>query len=431
VSMLAGPTPAVGPLHRAVRRRMPQYRCSGVVVSGENAEGPVGVRPPMTPEQGGQPTGRGDGSTPVDHFPEGRRGSPDRRQVTRRAMLGSVLPIAAAGLAELRVGAWRVPLHPSVAHEVDGTVLDQATTAPTHHIAASGARTRAGADTGTLVSQRALVQRRFAFFSDPDPRSIEDIASVGVGGVGIGPYFVMRTSLDSSCGTLSNASEESIVAQMIYSRSLGLHVILKPMVDAQSYPRGGGWRADIAPTDPGVWFEDYHRRAIAPFLPYADEVVLYTEITGLAEKYPDQWLLLIAKMRAAGFQGGVISDSDLSTTTTPWFPALTWLGGSFYPTIDLSSDAAALRSWQAVAGQMAEASRITGLPIYMAELGPGGGGSVDLPRWITSMGEVLGPLPFWAGFLWWRWPQEPREPLPEASQAAFRAVAARWATTVP
>jgi hypothetical protein len=277
----------------------------------------------------------------------------------------------------------------------------------------------------------AAVTRQFGFFSDPDPRSLAQIASTGVGGVSMGPYFAMDTSTDRTCGALVNGSPSSIAGQMAHAKSLGLRVTLKPMVDAHVYPGGGGWRAYIDPSDPHAWLEDYFTRALQPYLPVADTLVIYTELMLLSATYPLLWSSLTAKVRAAGFTGPISSDADITPTTTPWYRSLNWLGGSFYPGVDTSSEAAAARSWGAVAAQMAQSHQATGLPVYMAEVGAFNVTDAELVRFVTTMGDVLGPLPFWAGFSWWRWSQDPSKTMSAGCLAAFRSVAASWRSSQP
>jgi hypothetical protein len=296
--------------------------------------------------------------------------------------------------------------------------------------ASSALRTTAGSTASPAPQAKPRATRRprqFGFFSDPNPATIVQIAGTGVGGVSMGPYFRMTTSIDPTCGPVVNGGPATIMAQMDYARRLGLHVTLKPMVDALAYPRRGEWRANIDPSDPSAWFEDYFERGIRPYLPHADSLIVYTETTTLSAKYPTLWVLLVAKVRAAGFHGPISSDSDLSTTTTPWYPTLDWFGGSFYPAIDTSTDGTARRDWSAIATQVTQAHQNTSLPIFMAEVGVFGLDDARLIRWVSAMFEVLGPLPFWAGFSWWRWSQDPAEAMSGTCQAAFRSLATAWA----
>jgi hypothetical protein len=270
--------------------------------------------------------------------------------------------------------------------------------------------------------------REFGFFSDPDPRTILQVAQSGIGGISMGPYFKQATSVDSSLGTPAGPAQE-VIEGMQYARRLGLRVMLKPMVDAGSYPNGGGWRLYLDPADPAAWFSDYYDRAVAPYLPFADGLVIYTEIGLLSRKYPDRWRDMVARARASGFSGPISSDAnngDISVDTTPWYDRLDYLGGSFYPAIDTTTEQTARRDWNAVARSMATAYQETGLPVFMAELVFWAGSDAQLVRFLTTMGEVLGPLPFWAGFSWWRWPQDPAQEFHPTVQRAYASVARAW-----
>lgn len=268
--------------------------------------------------------------------------------------------------------------------------------------------------------------RQFGFFSDPDPRTVAQIAAAGLRGVSMGPYFIQDSSVDPTLGTLNLGSPQPYIAEMQHARALGLKVTLKPMVDARSYPNGGGWRGHLDPSDPAAWFGDYWQRAIEPYLEWVDTIVVYTELTTVSAKYPDAWRALVAQIRARGFRGPIVSDSDVSLTTTPWYRSLDWLGGSFYPSIDVTSDAAAGASWAAVASQMADAHRLSGMPIFMAEVDVAGLTEVEHVRWIQTMGDVLGPEPWWAGFSYWRWSQDPGNIFPASVLAAFAELARIW-----
>jgi hypothetical protein len=264
--------------------------------------------------------------------------------------------------------------------------------------------------------------RQFGFFSDPDPTVVGEIAQTGVGGVTMGPYFLQDRPGSGDLGFQANASTATILGAMRQARARGLAVTLKPMVDPMQHP-DGDWRASIDPVDSRSWFADYFERALLPYLPFANTLILYTELTTVSAQYPEEWLSLIGDVRQAGFTGPISSDSDLEPATTPWYQGLDWLGGSFYPTIDMTTDTTASRDWLAVAAQITEAHETTGLPVFMAELGaPGVTDEAQLARWLTIMGETLSPLPYWAGLSWWRWPQDGTRALPpEAERALLQA----------
>jgi hypothetical protein len=106
---------------------------------------------------------------------------------------------------------------------------------------------------------------------------------------------------------------------------------------------------------------------------------------------------------------------------------LTWIGGSFYPNVDTTTNETARRSWEQVAAQITDTYNATGHPVFMAEVGAGGMSDAQMTRWVTTMFEVLGPLSSWAGFSWWRWAQNPATPMSLPVQAAFAKLAKQWA----
>jgi hypothetical protein len=266
-------------------------------------------------------------------------------------------------------------------------------------------------------------RRQFGFFSDADLRTVEQIAVSGIGGISMGPYFAQPASTDSSLGQLMAPGPRLYLDAIASAHRQGLRVTLKPMVDARSYPTGGGWRAYLDPADPSAWFADYWRRAIQPYLGSIDSLIVHTELNTVSQKYPDHWRQLVSLIRAEGFTGPISSDADISITTTPWYAALDWLGGSFYPSIDLSTDQSATRDWELVGQQMSAAHTACGLPIFMAEVGVARLAEAQQIRWLETMGQVLGPMSCWAGFSYWRWSQDPRTAFTDAVQATFRALA--------
>lgn len=276
--------------------------------------------------------------------------------------------------------------------------------------------------------------RQFAFFTDPNPSLVDQVAATGLGGVAMGPYFIQKSSVDSSLGALNLGAPAPYLDAMRQANRLGMRVTLKPIIDASvfpNHPAAGATRAFLDPGDPAAWFADYWNRALQPYLEWSDIVVITTETTTASSKYPAMWRDLVSKIRTAGFRGPIVTDgesSDLTVTTTPWYDTVTWLGASFYPTIDVSSDASAVRDWQVVAQRMADAHTRTGLPIYMSEVGVFGLSETDQIRWIDAMAQVLGPLPWWRGFVYWRWTQDPVRPMSASIQAALKQVATRWAS---
>jgi glycosyl hydrolase family 113 len=342
--------------------------------------------------------------------------TPVTRQHARRAVLAAAAGIPAAWALRQISRSW------VLGEPAAGAGATTAETA--RHTAPVPART-------VPLAPGRLAGRQFGFFSDPDPRSLEAIAGTGVGGVSMGPYFVVASPAASIIGAPVNADPSTIITQMQFARANGLRVTLKPMIDARTYPPRAGGRPALDPVDADAWFAGYWQDALQPYLPWADSLVVYTELNTISAGYPDRWATLVRQVRSSGFLGPIASDADVSTTTTPWYRQLDWLGGSFYPVIDVSSDAAAVRSWRSVATQMSVAHTASGLPIFMAEVGAAPMGEAGLVRWIESMGEVLAPLPWWAGFSYWRWPQLPGDSLSPAVQQAFRRVASNTVTNHP
>lgn len=272
-----------------------------------------------------------------------------------------------------------------------------------------------------VVPPVARVLRTFGMFADPDPAAVDQICATGLG-LSIGPYFVQRTASDDNLGDLNLGSPRPYIEQMRRARALGMRTTLKPMVDVARSEVGAGWRGTVDPPAVSSWFTDYWQRGIEPYLEWSDSLIVQTELTKASSAHPQEWSELVVRIRDAGFVGPVISDADLTVDTTPWFGVLDWLGGSFYPSIDVRDDTSALRDWAVVNDQIVEASRRTGLPVFMSEVGAPSLSDVELIRWLKTMLAVLGPNPNWAGFSYWRWPQDPRNTFSRAVLETFAGV---------
>ena len=265
--------------------------------------------------------------------------------------------------------------------------------------------------------------RQLGFFVDPATVELAAIERTGLLDVSMGPYFAMGTAVDPTLGDLRNGTVQAITAAMGYAKGIGLRVTLKPIVDAYTYPPGSsGWRNNVLPADPTAWMVDYWNRAIAPYLPFADTVVVSTELDLFHVTFPSHWAYLVEKIRRHSLFHGPISSGGLPG---PWQADLDWVGGSYYPTIDTTTVTTAAASWQSYADQMSALSAAWGgQGVYCSELGlpP----DAALPNWVDGLRATVGKLPFWRGAAIWRWAQNASTggQLTPAEQAAISRLAA-------
>ncbi|MCL2394072.1 MAG: hypothetical protein FWC87_05215 [Acidimicrobiaceae bacterium] len=251
--------------------------------------------------------------------------------------------------------------------------------------------------------------RLVGWFADAVPSYIDGIAAVGANSVALGPYYVMKNWNDSDIGkTARDAAAFISTAQ--YARSLGLQVVWKPIIDCDSYvgdPYDTGFRTGILPANMELWMQDYIAKCWEPFVELMDVAAVHTELSTISSLYGESFIELIAWLRSAGFSGPVTTSADFTPIDCPYWACLDWIGGDAYPTIRTDTMANAVEDWTALAQQAAVAHAQTGCGIYFGELAANAGVTLNPAQIQTiyaSFWEVFGPLDWWTGLSYWRWP---------------------------
>ena len=126
------------------------------------------------------------------------------------------------------------------------------------------------------------------------------LAATGAGWSGLlATWYMERPDSNEIRPLADRSNDDAAVRQAIQElHALGLKVALKPHVDVED----GTWRAQIAPTDPGLWWQSY-----ADFLDHyttiavetrAEMLVIGTELASMSGASDDaRWALLIDRVR--------------------------------------------------------------------------------------------------------------------------------------
>jgi hypothetical protein len=260
-----------------------------------------------------------------------------------------------------------------------------------------------------------MATRYVGWFSDPTVASVTAIAKSGANSVSLGPYCIMTKWNDAKLGWV-NASVAQYTHVIKQARALGLKVILKPMVDCDSYrgdPVSIGFRAALNPSNIASWMQDYWTKCFQPYLSLVDVVAVHTELATISFLYPNSFLELIQEIRMAGFSGPITTSQDFDPLGCPYWTALDWIGGDAYPTIRPDTLTHAVADWSVVAQQAAVVHAQTGCNVAFGELCPNYGTTLtDTQTALVyeAFWEVFGPLDYWTGAVAWRWPQDSSTP---------------------
>jgi hypothetical protein len=267
-------------------------------------------------------------------------------------------------------------------------------------------------------------------FSDQQLRALQ---ATGTRAVEIVVTWYMDDKTGTGVGPDDQATptDASILHAMQTARSLGMTVVLKPHVDL----RDGTFRGKIAPSDVNGWFTSYlgmtQRYADIARNGGASAYVVATELTSVAEKYPDRWRAIIAEARKR-FGGTIVYAANWidEAEKIAFWDAVDVIGIDAYmpldtgnpnPTVDQLIDA-----WQPYVKRISALHDKVGKPVVFTELGyqsrlntatkPSGGAvgaadEVPQARAYDAAFRVWSvDKPWFDGIYWWVWPAEPDQP---------------------
>jgi hypothetical protein len=247
-------------------------------------------------------------------------------------------------------------------------------------------------------------------------------------------YMESRTASAILPDSQRTPTDDAVRLAIDEMHAAGLEVMLKPHVD----PLDGAWRGDIAPGDPGAWFQSYgafleHYAAIAREKD-VELLCIGTELVTMSDvRYAGAWSSLIARVRATypgrlTYAANANSPGDELTSVSFW-SQLDVIGLDVYtPLTDKTSPTRA----ELVAGwrrnrdghDMVAAYRnlqaAYGMPLVFTEIGYRSADGTNRAPWdwqaplgpdpaeqadcYEAMYEVFGAEGAWMkGPFWWSW----------------------------
>jgi hypothetical protein len=171
------------------------------------------------------------------------------------------------------------------------------------------------------------------------------LAATGAGWMGLLTTWYMPTRSSSTIARDPDRSNDDDVVRRAIdeAHALGLKVMLKPHVDVKD----GTWRAQIAPSDTGAWFDSYaafieHHAAIAAEKNVAMLCVGTELISMTRSPYAGDWARVIARVRGryAGtlvYAANANDAADEFTSASLW-PLVDVLGLDVYTPLTAKTD---------------------------------------------------------------------------------------------
>jgi hypothetical protein len=205
---------------------------------------------------------------------------------------------------------------------------------------------------------------------------LEHLATLGVNSVGLAfPLYQSNwTASDVHADPTQTLTVANATAFTTEAHRRGFTVMLRPLLDEQSFHPDGKWRGLIQPSDPDGWFKTY-AAALDPYvrLATAQHVEVFdvgTEFSSLQSDGP-RWSRLIASVRRT-YRGQVTYSANWQDPVPAFAKALDFLGvDAFYP-LGTSSTATAdalVTAWQPWLADIRRAAASTGKAVVITELG--------------------------------------------------------------
>lgn len=265
-----------------------------------------------------------------------------------------------------------------------------------------------------------------AYLSDESDESLRRMAVAGVEWVAICFWWFQDDIFSTRIyprPDLYTASNESIIHAIQAAHSLGLKVMLKPMVDTV----GLSWRGLIPPS--AAWFESYSG-FINSYAELAEEtgVELYCvgcefDLTDISES---DWRGIVSGVRSRYSGPLTYAAGPASVAAIEWWDALDYVGIDAYYPLSNGTDPTPgelTRSWNAVADVIEGWQARLGKPVIFTEVGyRSADGANRLPwNWQGDLEpdlqeqadcyeaafSVMWNRTWFKGFFWWNWETDP------------------------
>jgi hypothetical protein len=265
-----------------------------------------------------------------------------------------------------------------------------------------------------------------AYTSRDSEESLKRIMEVNVDWVAICVWW-FQDHIDSTRiyprPDLYTASSDSVIHAISLAHSLGLKVMLKPMVDVVDQP----WRGAIPPSP--EWFESYEE-FINFFAEIAEAYDVELFCVGCEFDANDisapHWRAIVSGVRSRYSGPLTYAAGPTRVQHVEWWDTVDYVGiDAYYPLTDTNEPTRQqlMRSWNSIADVIEAWQATVGKPIIFTEIGyRSGDGSNSAPwAWSGDLSvdleeqadcyeaalSVLWNRSWFHGFYWWNWETDP------------------------
>jgi hypothetical protein len=280
---------------------------------------------------------------------------------------------------------------------------------------------------------------QYAYSIDESYQSLDNIKNIGCDWVAIN-FFYFQDTINSSVIELDYTPPEysvepnSVVDAIQYCHSIGLKVMLKPMVDCKD----GNWRGKIIPTQ--AWFDAY--RAILnewADIAEANNVELFCLGCEYVETvyWTPQWRQIISEVRDRYTGELTYAANALNEENVAWWDDLDYIGTDpYYPLTSITdpNEQQLQDAWRQRADDL-ETWLYANWPdkeIIFTEIGYQSCDGTNIKPWRIDTADCVIDLqeqadcykalldqcrdrPWWRGVFWWNWMTDPNQGLPDTT----------------
>jgi hypothetical protein len=250
-------------------------------------------------------------------------------------------------------------------------------------------------------------------------------------------YMERRTSNDIRPVPNRSNADDMVRRAIDELHALGLKVMLKPHVDVED----GTWRAQIAPSDPDLWFESYaafldHHVALAAEKNVA-MLCIGTELASMSgARHAARWASLIARVRSRysgllTYAANGVEPADEFTSVSFW-ALLDLIGADAYTPLtnrtsptrqELAAGWRRNRSGHDMVAAFRNVQQAWQKPFIFTEVGYRSGDGTNRAPWdwgatmapdpaeqadcYAALYEVFSREPWMRGVFWWSWDVNP------------------------
>ncbi len=275
-----------------------------------------------------------------------------------------------------------------------------------------------------------------AYSTDASNQSLDNLKNIGCDWVAIN-FFYFQDDVDSTTIELDYSSlgysvePSSVINAIQYCHSIGLKVMLKPMVDC----RDGTWRGQIVPSQ--AWFDSY-RALLNEWAIIAEENDVELFCIGCeyvqTVYWPKSWRQIISEIRLRYNGPLTYAANALNEKNIIWWDALDYIGTDpYYPLTGLlnPTEQQLQDAWQQRANDL-ETWLLANWPdkeIIFTEIGYQNCAGTNMTPWGIESADCTSDFEeqvncykalldqcqdrsWWRGVFWWNWHTDPNDGLP-------------------